>query len=173
MTLATATGCIAGPMERLRKCFEATPDWDKFIDGTTHEHFHFNLIDEPEDKEEDSTEELDAIRPFVYMVPDYPAGFTIVSDASEGSFRSGGAIKVLMETESKRLGEGTQQEIARLWDNCIGVLLKNLFFAGWDEQLMDIRRIDSVQLRTPKTAIEHGQGSFLQAMFRVQWGRDV
>ena len=175
MALANAKGCIAGPMDRLRQCFEATEEWTQFIAGTSHDHFIFNLQDEPQDAEEFSTEELNTDRPFVYMFPDYPQGFTIVSDASQGSFRSGGVIQVLLETEVARLGaaRATQQEVARIWDNLIGCLLINLFYIGWDLNLMDIRRIDSVMLGTPNTITRDGQGDFVKASFKVHWGRDT
>lgn len=176
MTLAQATGCIAGPMDRLRQVFQATPEWTTFIDGTTHEHFIFNLEDEPEDREEWSEEEMNSKRPFVFLVPDYPQGFSIVSDASDSSFRSGGVIQVMMETTVARLGGGTQQtqqQVARLWDNLIGAWLKSLFYTGWDKNLMDIRRIDTVMLFTPETITKDGQGDFIKAAFKVHWGRDV
>ena len=116
MTLANATGCISGPMDRLRRVFEATPLWPTFISGTTHEHFIFNLEDEPEANEEISDEELNARRPFILIFPDYPQGFTIVSDADDGSFRAGGVMQVLIETTAAILGGETQQQVARLWD---------------------------------------------------------
>ena len=173
MTLAAATGCISGPMDRLRQCFEATPQWEPFTDGTDHEYFIFNLEDEPDDAEEFSVEEMNARRPFVFMAPDYPQGFTIVSDASEGSFRSGGVIQAYLETTAQRLGGTTQQEVARLWDNLIGDWLKELFYVGWNEQLLDIRRIDSVTLMTPETITQDGQGEFVKSAFKVHRGRDV
>ena len=170
-------------MERLRRCFEVSDSWPVFIAGTEADHdlFIFNLQDEPEDREEFNVEELNAQRPFVYMFPDYPQGFVMVSDADGGSFRSGGVVQAYMETTVERLTGGvisTQQEVARLWDNLLGVLFKEIFFAGWnggpnESGILDIRRIDTVNLVTPKTITEVGQGDYVKASFKVHWGREA
>jgi len=173
MTLANATGCISGPMDRLRRVFEATELWETFIDGTKHEHFIFNLEDEPEAGEEFSVDEMNSRRPFVFIAPDYPQGFAIVSDADDGSFRSGGVMQVMLETTAKLLGGGTQQQVARLWDNLIGTWLKQIFFVGWNQGILDVRRIDSVILMTPDTITADGQGDFVKAAFKIHWGRDT
>lgn len=177
MTLAPALGCIAGPMERLQRCFEATSQWAAFVAGISHDPFIFNLQDEPPAAEEYSETELNNDRPFVYLCPDYPQGFTIVSDATDGSFRSGGVTQACIETTVERLTGGataTQQEVSRLWDNFWGKMLIDLFWQGWNgNHLLDIRRIDSLILWTPGTITAHGQGDFVKASFKVHWGRDV
>ena len=180
MALAQATGCIAGPMDRLRQCFEQSEPWADFVNGTTHEKFIFNIQDEPSNKEEFSETELNAQRPLVYFVPDYPQAFTIVSDADDGSFRSGGVINAYLETTVEHLRAlgtaDTQQEVARLWDNLISRFLvgsESIFCIGWNNTILDIRRIDSLMLHTPNTVTQHGQGEFVKASFKVHWGRDV
>ena len=186
MTLAEATGCLSGPMDRLRQCFELSEPWEEFTAGTTHNPFIFNIQDEPGDREEFTVDELAGQRPLVYLVPDYPQGFTVVSDADGGSFRSGGVISAYIETEVSRLHSGTeitQQQVARLWDNFMSRFFVNdgsLFCIGWQGSaennfvpILDIRRIDEIQLHTPNTITKHGQGDFVKAMFKVHWGRDT
>lgn len=171
-----AVGCIAGPLERLRTCFEATPSWSAFT-GTvaaTHKLFHFNIVDDKQDAQAFSMAETVATRPFVYLYPDYPQGFVMQSDADGGSSRSGGTIQVLLEKNRDDLnaeGDRTDEEIARRWDNLVGTMLRELFCVAWDQEILDVRQIDSVQLMTPTDIDQHGKGEYVKAAFKIHWGQ--
>lgn len=158
--------CILGPLERFAEVLQACPSWSQFGGS-----INYNLISVDDEKESLSKTELIALRPFVILQPDYPAGYRMERDASSSGFKSSGTIDMVFEKNQKDLApfDGNYELITK-WQTLWGTLLVEIWDAA--ENRFDLRSIEVLSLARNSDSSTASEGLYVGGHIKIAWGQE-
>lgn len=171
--LETARGCISDPMDRLKQVIELTDTYQTEFKSTnlTKKGFYFSAIPRPTDGTERLTEEQStALRPFVLISSDQPAGFTLQHQATFSPPLFSGSVNVSLEKNRSEFTFKDDEEGLRIWENLIGTLVFEIYRKGWESQLFDVQRIHTSFYGRNSDESRVGEGKYFGATMKVDWG---